>query len=433
MIEFNLNNLYKISSKHGLSQEEINSKSSLIKKFLENIDKRKQGFYHDIDKDEQIKKIQEFKSKTVGKYKDIVILGIGGSALGPICLQQSLKHLFVNQLKNSSTPKLHVLDNIDPHLISQINDIIDYSKTLFIVITKSGSTPETLSQYFYFSEQLKSKKLEEKEHFVFITDPEKGLLRKISKEKNINTFDIPENIGGRFSVLTPVGLLATALIDIDINQLINGAKTIRDKFLDENFDKNLPFQLATIQYLLEQKGKTINVMMPYSQRLIRFADWYRQLLAESIGKKLDNQKNEVFTGITPIKALGATDQHSQNQLYNEGPNDKFFILIEEEYMGPELKIPNPYPNDHIVDYLQNTSFNKLIKTEKQGTEQSFTQNNRPNITIKINQVNEENLGELFMLFESSIAFLGEYYNINAFDQPGVELSKNLTKKLLLTK
>lgn len=406
----------------NLENSELKKNGQLIKDYIQKIHARKQGFYDIIDDKKNIKEINSFAKSIEGKYEDIIILGIGGSALGTICLKESLTHL--------PKPRLHIIDNIDPILIKEIDNTINYEKALFIVVTKSGSTPETLSQYFYFKKQVEDHKLSQNEHFVFITDPEKGLLRKISKTEKITAFDIPENVGGRFSVLTAVGLLPAKLIGINIEKLLKGAKTIREKFLNENFEENLPFQLASIQKTMNEKGKIMNVIMPYSHKLIKFADWYRQLLAESIGKKYDNEGNEVFAGITPINAIGVTDQHSQSQLYNEGPNDKLFIFIEVEKLGPKLEIPNPYPKEEASEYLKNTSFNELMKIEKQATEDSLTKNKRPNITIKINEVNEESLGELFMLFEASIAFLGEYYNINAFDQPGVELSKNLTKELL---
>lgn len=231
-------------------------------------------------------------------------------------------------------------------------------------------------------------------------------------------------------MLTAVGLLPAKLIGLNVEELLKGAREMRDAFQSESASENLPFQLATIQYLLSKKGKNINVLTPYAQKLIRLADWYRQLLAESIGKKLNNDGEEVFTGITPINALGATDQHSQSQLYNEGPNDKLHIFLKANNMGGDVAIPMLYPDEESLQYLKDVTFAKLIHTEMQGTIEALTQNDRPNITIEIEQVNERALGELFLLFEGATAFLGEFFNINAFDQPGVELSKQITKKLL---
>jgi len=431
MISFDLTNLHAVSNAHGLSMDEFNSTHDRISDYLDKIHARDQGFYSVIDDDSVLDNIETYVAKVEEKYKDVVVLGIGGSSLGNICLQQSLKHLFENERKNAGR-KLHVLDNIDPALIREIEDVVDLSTTLFVVVTKSGGTPETLSQFFYFKERCESQGLSMENHFAFVTDPERGLLRKVANEHpEIQTFPVPQNVGGRFSVLTPVGLLPAALIGINIRTLIKGARKARDQFLNKSFDQNTPFQLATIQYLLGEKGKTMTVMMPYSQRLIKLADWYRQLLAESIGKAKNEAGETVHTGLTPINALGATDQHSQSQLYNEGPNDKLIIFINVNDLGAELTIPNPYPDDEKVAFLNGVSFNQLLKTEQKGTAQALTQYDRPNMAIEIERVDAEHLGELFMLFEGSIAFLGEFYGINAFDQPGVELSKNLTKELLM--
>lgn len=421
MIEIDFSNLEEIAKEHGLSREEILEHQSKIPEYLEKIKARKQGFYDILDELEIIKEIKKFAEEKRDKYKNFVVFGIGGSSLGMIALQQSLSHAF-------HCPNLHVIDNIDPILIKEMEDHIEYENTLFIIITKSGGTAETLAEYFYVRQKCNEKDLDPKEHFVFVTDPEKGLLREIAEEEKIPSFPVPQNVGGRFSVLTAVGLLPAALIEIEIEKLIEGAKSQRELFFSET--NNPAFQLATIQYLLSKKGKSISVLMPYSHKLIRFSDWYRQLLAESIGKKHDNDGNVIHSGLTPVNALGVTDQHSQAQLYNEGPNDKLIIFIEVKDFSADRDIPKLKPEHHSVDFLNNVSFKQLMHTEKKGTEQSLTKNDRPNITLTIDKVSPETLGALFFLFEASIAFLGEFYNINAFDQPGVELSKTLTKELL---
>jgi len=423
MITFNLQNLSAIDSAHGLSKAEIESHKDKISNYLAKIDSRDQGFYTEIDNEETRARVIQCTNNVKDKFEYFVILGIGGSSLGAICLQQALGHLYKRNL--------FVLDNIDPEMLREIEDVIDLEKTLFLTITKSGNTPETLSQYFYFRKRIEDQGLNFEDHFLTITDSSDGLLTKIALEtENVDEFEMPLNVGGRFSVLTSVGLIPAGLMGFDVEKLLHGAKKMRNQFLNPKFEENLPFQLATIQYLLEQKGKTMNVMIPYAQKLEKFADWYRQLLAESIGKAVNEKGETVNIGITPIKALGVTDQHSQAQLYNEGPNDKLFMFLSVLNHGPELDIPNPYPNEESVDFLKGVSFNKLLATEMQGTIQSLTQNNRPNITIEIPEINEETLGALFMLFEAATAFLGEFYEIDAFNQPGVELSKQLTRKML---
>jgi len=424
MIKIDISNLIKVKN-DGLSNKELSAKPSTLKGLLENVKARRQGFYSVIEDKAAISKIHSYARRQYGKYRNIVVLGIGGSALGTICLHNSLRHLFHNELpRRNNLPALHVLDNIDPALIADFEDLIDLKSTLFIVVTKSGSTPETLSQYFHFAEKIRNAKMDQVEHFVFITGNNNGTLRKIAQKTGIVVFDIPENVGGRFSVLSAVGLLPAALTGINVNNLIKGAQDIKKSFFSTNDETNLPYIIARTQYLLLKKGKSINVLMPYSQKLISFADWYRQLLAESIGKK--------GIGITPVSALGVTDQHSQNQLYNEGPNDKLFMFIKVVKPGPDLKIKTA-DNTPDIEYLNGLTFEKLLETEMEGTIGALTENDRPNITIEIPKVDEYNLGGLFMLFEGATAFLGEMLGINAYDQPGVERSKQITRELLTKK
>ncbi|MBD3270395.1 glucose-6-phosphate isomerase [Candidatus Peregrinibacteria bacterium] len=432
MLKLNYDKLSEINSDHGLSRKEIEAESVNLKMYLDKIKSYDLGFYSIIDDEKLLKSIENYASQIKGKFQNIVVLGIGGSSLGTICLQQSLKHLYQNELSEQVYPKLHVIDNIDPDLINGIEELLNLEQTLFIVVTKSGGTPETLSQFLYFREKVKSSNLVIEDHFVFVTDPEKGLLRELSNENpNIKTFEVPSNVGGRFSVLTAVGLLPAKLIGINIRALIDGAREMRDKFLSENFEQNLPFQMAAIQYLsASKKGKSINVTYPYVQKLIKLSDWYRQLLAESIGKELDRGGDKVNVGITPVHALGATDQHSQNQLYMEGPNDKLFIFITVDKHQVELEIPFEEKFSEKLGYLKDVSFEKLLKTEMQGTIDSLVNYNKPSIKLEIEKVDEKNLGELLMFLETATAFLGEFYNIDAFNQPGVEMAKNLTKKYL---
>ncbi|MFA6917398.1 MAG: glucose-6-phosphate isomerase [Candidatus Gracilibacteria bacterium] len=427
MIYLDYENLTKIHKDHGLSGEDILVKNSLIKEYLQKIHSKNPGFYSAIDDQAMIKAVNVFAKKVEGKFNDVVVLGMGGSALGTTCLRNCFKKFTIEKKSKEAeikSPNLHVISTIDPVLIKKISSILELSKTLFVVVSKSGTTPETMAQYLYFRQKCKEKKLTIKDHFVFITDPEEGLLRSISKKDNIPAFDFSKNVGGRFSVLTVAGLLPAKLAGIDIQKLTTGAKKIRDEFQKTEIAENTPFRLATIQYLLSQKGKNINVIIPYAKQLNDLTTWYAQLLAESIGKQ--------GKGLTPMKALGPEDQHSQIQLYNDGPNDKLITFIEVEELGETLVIPNPHTDIPDFDIInKKVTFNKLMTLEKKGTEMALTENNRPNITIKINSVCEETLGELFMLFEASVAFLGEYFEVYCFDQPAVELGKKYAKELLL--
>lgn len=431
MISLDFTNLNKIQPLHGLSQEKFLNTSSLVGPYLEKIHARNQGFYRTIDDVEMVRKVRGFSEKIAGRFCDVVVLGIGGSALGTFCLKQVFKNSFADQCPDAEHPRLHVLDNIDPSLIRDLDAILDYSKTLFLVVTKSGDTPETLAQYFYFLDKAKAQGLKTDEHFVFITDAEKGFLRRVAFDHpEITTFSVPSDVGGRFSVLSSVGLLPAALMGISIEDLLEGARAMRDRFLSTSFEENLPFQLAAAQHLLSQNGKGIHVLMPYSSKLIRFTDWWVQLTAESLGKiKVENgQKTHV--GLTPLRAVGAMDQHAQSQLFHEGPNDKVILFIEVRSFENELAIPEAPLEDPAADYLKGVSFDRLLHSEKEATAASLTQYDRPNLTIRVEKLDEKSLGALFMLFEGATAFLGEFFEINAFDQPGVELAKKMTREML---
>lgn len=393
----------------GLAWTRMKEEESRIPDFLHQFHAREQGFLSLPKLKAQVLAVKTLAEKMRGRFEDIVVLGIGGSALGINCVRDALAGPFWNY---NGKPRLFVLDNLDT--VTEVERLVDLDKTLFIVISKSGTTPETMAQYFYFKEKVS------KENFVFITDPEQGELRKLGREYGIPMLDIPANVGGRFSVLTPVGLFPAALLGLPIEELLEGAAAMAEQFSSTSMELNLPFQMATVQYLLEwERGVRMTVMMPYSTRLYTLADWYRQLLAESIGKE--------GKGLTPIRALGVTDQHSQLQLYNEGPTDKLLCLVEVEN-GAEGGVPQV--SMPALSYLSGVSFHTLMNTELQATRQALTEYKKPNITISVSEVSAYELGQLFMFFEASIAFLGEYYRINAFDQPGVELGKKLTKQLL---
>ena len=398
MISLHTKNLKTYTPKYN--KKELN-------KLLENFAKRNQDFYGLVDDESTVKKILSTAKKLSEKFPQIVVLGIGGSAL-PAKL--------INEALAKNPDKLSVLDSIDITTVQALEKKIELKKTLFIVISKSGTTTETMANYFYFRDKLKRAKLTPKEHFIFITNPDKGYLRENAEKEAIETFDIPKNTSGRFSALTPVGLLPAALVGIDIKKILHGAALERQLFTSSTPIKNRAYQFAKIQHSSYKKGRNINVIMSYTDRLTYIEEWYRQLLAESIGK---NAK----TGITPAIATGPKDQHSQLQLYSDGPKDKLIIFLEDNSPKKETKIPNPL--------IKNLSYEKLLEIELESTKKALTKKNRPNISIKIDGISEESLGELLMLFMGQIALLGEMFKINAYNQPGVEAAKKLTKEALL--
>lgn len=395
--------------------------------FLRRAERGEFAFMNLPKQKEVLDEILDFTQKNAGRFESYVHLGIGGSALGPIALHTALRHPYHNELtpeQRGQAPKMYFLDNIDPDTIAAILDVVDVKKTLFSVVTKSGGTAETISEYLFFLNKLREKLGDNyRENLIFITDPLRGFLHKLALEENIQTFAIDPAVGGRFSVLTPVGLFPAALSGIDVNLLLDGAAYMTKICQHEELLKNPAYLFGLINYLYYLEGRRTVVMMPYSDRLYRIADWFRQLWAESLGKR-NNRANQIINaGPLPVKALGATDQHSQVQLYMEGPNDKLFTFLEVEKFTRTVPLQSPYPEAPEANYLNGKSMNELIAAEKRATEIAFTENQRPNLTFKTPEVNPFTVGQFFQIFAVATAFTGELLDINAFNQPGVEAGK----------
>lgn len=363
------------------------------------------------------------------KFDAFVVLGIGGSALGPSAVFNALKHLRYNDLPKEKRggPKFYVEDNVDPERMSSLLDVIDVEKTMFNVITKSGATSETMSQFLIIYKLLKDK-LGDKasQHIIATTDEKKGNLIKIAKQENFKTFYIPDGVGGRFSELCPVGLLPAAVLGIDIKSMLKGARDMDKICRVENIGDNPALFAALLMYLAMKDGKNISVMMPYADSLRLISDWYCQLWAESLGKATDNDGNLVYAGQTPVKALGVTDQHSQVQLYTEGPFDKVVTFLAVQNFRDTVEIPEGFADIPDVHFLCGSSLNRLINTELDATEYALTKAGRPNFRVTLSEVNEYSIGALLYFFMMETAYCGALLNINTYNQPGVEEGKNAT-------
>ncbi len=437
-LDFN-NMLTNFVGEHGISETEIANISSQLEAAHNNmVAKRAKGemAWRELpyNQNEIIAEINEYVNEVKDDFEAFVVLGIGGSALGPIAVQQAINHPFYNELsreKRKGFPKLYVLDNVDPEKIVGLQDIIDLDKCLFNVISKSGSTSETMSQFMIVKDFLESKLGKEaaKKHIVCTTDKVGGNLIKIAKEEGYKTFYVPDGVGGRFSELCPVGLIPAAFCGIDIAEMLNGAATMDKICSESDIFKNPAYMFATLSHLAMQKGKNITVMMPYADSLKYISDWFAQLWAESLGKAKDINGDVVNVGQTPVKALGATDQHSQVQLYMEGPYDKMIVLLGVDKYREELAIPSLYSDIPSVGFLGGTTQNVLIQNEQMATEFALQQAGKMNMTITLPEVNENTLGQLLYMFEVATGFAGELMNIDAFDQPGVEAGKNATYAL----
>jgi glucose-6-phosphate isomerase len=375
--------------------------------------------------------VTRFSAAARGKYDDVVILGIGGSALGPIALRTALRPSGWNMLDEKARggyPRLQVLDNVDPETIAALLGRLQLARTLFVVTSKSGGTAETMAQFVIVYERIVSAKLDVAKHLVFVTDPKQGALRPLADGLKVPALDIPPSVGGRFSVLTPVGTLPAALIGIDVQSLLAGAGEMARRCDDADLAANPAGVYAILQWLSDtQLKKSIAVFMPYSDPLRDFAAWFVQLWAESLGKK---RPDGTSVGSTPLAALGATDQHAQVQLFMEGPANKTVTFVAVKERSTDVKIPSAFPDVKELGYLAGHSLGELIDIEQRATAGALARRGRPNMTIHLDRVDAAHVGQLMMLLEIATAYAGQLYGIDAFNQPGVELGKQFAYALL---
>lgn len=436
-ITIDYNNMLDIFvGEHGLKEKDIDGAMNLASKaHSQMVEKRSKGKMEwrnlPYNQDEIVDDIISYVNEVKDDFDAFVVLGIGGSALGPMAVQQAINHPFYNELsreKRNGFPKLYILDNVDPEKIVSLLDIVDIKKCLFNVVSKSGSTSETMSQFMIIRKMLADKLGEGNftKNIVCTTDEVNGNLIKIAKNEGYKTFYVPSAVGGRFSELCPVGLLPACFCGIDIRQLLEGAKVMDNRCNNDDVTKNPAYMFGLLSFLAMQDGKNISVMMPYADSLKYMSDWFAQLWAESLGKAYDNDGNVVNVGQTPVKAVGATDQHSQVQLYAEGPFDKMIVFLGVEEYKHTLEIPVCYEEIPSLSFLGGTTQNKLIQVEQMATEYAVMKAGKMNMTITLDKVCENTVGQLLYMFEVATAFAGELLNINAFDQPGVEEGKNAT-------
>lgn len=378
--------------------------------------------------------VKEYAALVRNRFDNILVLGIGGSALGGIAVTEALLKPYWNLLtpeQRNNYPRIFFLDNIDPDTMTALFDMLDWKKTLVNVITKSGDTAETMSQFLVVKKRLEQELGDDyRKNIVATTDQRTGILRQISEQEGYKTFVVPDDVGGRFSVFSAVGLLPFALVGLDIDEITNGIKDMDLALKNTDINENIAAQNALIHYLMDTKlNKNLSVMMPYSSRLKYVSDWYVQLWAESLGKNEKLNGEHVHIGPTPIKALGATDQHSQIQLYNEGPNDKIITFIRVGEFDNTLEIPKIFEYTGI-GYLGGKTINNLMNAEADSTKVSLSDYARPTVTITLPKVNGYNVAQLLYMLEVKTAIAGELYNINTFIQPGVEQAKNYTYALM---
>lgn len=388
---------------------------------------RSLGFMTIPERKGEIAQVMRMAKDVRRQFRTLVVVGIGGSDLGARALLHALK-------KDGKGMDVRFIGaNTDPDEIAALLADIDLKTTAINIISKSGDTIEPMSTFLVLRDRLVKTVGKERHarHVIATTDREKGTLRGIADREGYRTLPVPDDIGGRFSALTPVGLFPAACAGISVKKLIEGATGTLRHALIAPVRTNGPMRFAGLHHDgYMKREKYLTVLMPYSSELKEFGAWFRQLWAESLGKKMSRKGKVVHHGLTPIAALGATDQHSQLQLYNEGPNDKMFTFIEVREFSHDMTVPNPYPKDEGTAYMKGIRFSEIIHAERLATAHALAENGRPNGTLTIPKVDAHSVGALMMFFMVATAAMGELLDIDAYDQPGVEDGKKAMYSLL---
>jgi len=389
------------------------------------------GFYHLPEASDTVAAIRRFSEGLGQAHEDVLVLGIGGSALGTRALLDAIRGRDWNQRSDEAReyfPRVTVLDNVDPAAIGAALQRLDPRRTLVNVISKSGNTAETLAQYLVVRAWLREALGDgASRHLVFTTDPESGALREMATTAGVASLEVPPAIGGRFSVLSPVGLLPLALAGIEIDELLGGAGEAVRRAESDDLRENPAALYAALMFAADtQLGARIQVLMPYCDGLREFTAWYCQLWAESLGKAHDRRGQLIHAGPTPLGAVGATDQHSLVQLFMEGPFDKVVAFVSVDDLGPDLPIPSDPSLPEAAAFLGGHTLGELLHTEYEATSAALAKAGRMNLTVRIRDLSARSLGELVMFFQIAVGYAGVWYGVNPFDQPGVEFGKRLT-------
>lgn len=424
----------------GIEPERLEGFAPVFRRAHREVEERRRsgelGFFELPFARDTVAEIRRFAEGVGQAFENVVVLGIGGSALGTLALRDALLGEGWNERSDEARdyyPRLYVLENVDPTSVGPFLERIDLGRTLFNVVSKSGTTAETMAQFLVVVERLRRTLGADAaaRHLLFTTDPESGALRRIAEEEGIPTLTVPPNVGGRFSVLSPVGLLPAALVGIDVEELLAGAAAMAERCASPELLENPAGLLASLHFLADQEhGAHIHVLMPYSDRLRALAAWYCQLWAESLGKERDREGRVVHVGPTPVAAVGAPDQHSQLQLYLEGPHDKVVTLLAIREPGADVEIPSLYREIPALAYLGGHTLAALLNAERRATAEALRRRGRFNMTVEIEARSPRAVGELLMFYEIATVYAGALYGVDPLDQPGVELGKQLTYGLL---
>ncbi len=424
--------LARAVGEYGASPAELRELQPRLKRaraaIIDQADTGVQGWMSLPDDREMMKRVERLAASKKG-FNYCLVIGIGGSDLGARALYKALS----SSVKAGAMQLVFLGGNTDPYEIATTLKHLDLRKTLVTIISKSGETIEPMATFFVVREALQKAVGKDKAHhqIVAITDQGHGALWALSQREGYATLPVPSNVGGRFSVLSDVGLFPLACAGISVTKLLEGARAERDHFFSSSSMSSGALMYASLQFLAYTKRKQhIHVLMPYAEQLREFGFWYRQLWAESLGKALDREGKIVNIGPTPVAALGATDQHSQIQLYAEGPRDKTVTCIEVENFGVSMNVPRNIRSIPSLAFLSGRSFTDIIHAEREATITALRTQQRPNGTIFIPSISPVSIGSLIMFFELATAVCGELFEIDAYNQPGVEGGKQEMHRLL---
>ena len=427
MIEFNFKYVLESAiEENGFEESEIKSFESELVAARRSLNELRRsgevGFYDEISNIGMVSDIKTAAEKLFSKdIQTLYVLGMGGSSLGAIFLKEALGGMRGGAEKNRGINVIFS-ENIDPLYIKKNIECIDIKKTVFCFVTKSADTIEVVAQFFIIKELLEKTVKNYRDNLIFITDRQSGFLRRYADENGIAVLDIAKNVGGRYSITTAGTLFPAYIMGFDIEKFLHGAISYRDGMLNKGvFENNPVYTMAAVIYLFyAKKNRNIFVPFVYSDYLREFSRWFRQLFAESLGKDLVSP--------TPVPAVGATDQHSQLQLYMQGPQDKLIGFFCLKDTGGDFTVNSSGFKE--FDYLNGKKLSDILINELKGVELALAINKRPSFRITLDKIDEFSMGELSFMCMEAVAVLGKLLKINPFDQPGVEKGKKFAYLLM---
>lgn len=427
-------------SEKGLSVKDLEAfghRLESVHKELEEERKLGQHAFRDLPSDDVTRdEVNEYAAWARERFSDVLVIGVGGSGNGPEAVVQALSHPYQNLLtpeQRGPIPRVFFLHSTDPIQVRATLDIVDLSRTLVVLITKSGNSTETWANFAAVYEPLKAAVPAEdlKDHVAVVCDTEQGELARLASEMNFRAFSIPKGVASRYGVFSPAGLLPMALAGHSIDEFLDGGREI-DELCRQNQSvfRNPAYAFALVHYLMDElKEIKQTVFFPYSERLAATGDWFRQLWAESLGKKTATSGDIVNAGCTPIRSNGPAD-HSQMQLYVEGPKDKLVAFVEIGGLSTLEPIPNAFPSIDNANYLGGKSLGELLVTQKRASEYQLARAGRPSITLQVPALDSRSMGQLMMQLMIAATVGGKLYEVNPYDQPAVEEGKIATWALM---